>query len=76
MAEIGAGSVSERVTARMHRAHDASEADIAVLAHQRRVAQPLTEAEIAQTIACDGRSAWDRARIAALAREIASRTAT
>ncbi len=65
-------TLRERVTRRSALGSDASEADEAVLDHQRRIIEPLGDDERGRSIACDGSVAPDRQRAEALARDIAA----
>ena len=54
-----AAQLRARVQARRARGDDASEADLAVLARQQQVAEPLTPAERAVTLDVDTGARWD-----------------
>ncbi len=66
-------TLRERVSQRSRRGGDASEADVVILEHQQRMREPLGADERSHTIECDATAAWDRARVEALARDIARR---
>lgn len=65
-------TLRDRITARARAGDDPSEADLAVLEHQLATAEPLSPAEIRDTVTCD----TERARVAIEASEaIAARLA-